>query len=74
MPKVKSEVAAERALHELVTRATYSEQDLYFYIKEFFVHVLGYPRDHVTICEQSKKGIPDVSLCSADAKTRDRIY
>lgn len=74
MTKDKSNIAAKRALQELVHWAPHSEQDLYFYIKEFFVHVLGYPRDHVIICEQGKKGIPDISLCSADAKTKDRIY
>jgi type I restriction-modification system DNA methylase subunit len=74
MTKDKSNIAAKRALQELVHWAPHSEQDLYFYIKEFFVHVLGYPRDHVIICEQGKKGIPDISLCSKDAKTKDRIY
>lgn len=74
MPQAKSDVTANRALNELVHWEPHSEQDLYFYIKEFFVHILGYPRDHVVICEQGKKGIPDISLCSADAKTKDRIY
>jgi hypothetical protein len=70
----KSNTAAKRALHELVHWTPHSEQDLYFYVKEFFVHVLGYPRDRVIICEPGKKGTPDISLCSADAKPKDRIY
>jgi type I restriction-modification system DNA methylase subunit len=74
LAREKSNTVAKRALHELVHWTPHSEQDLYFYVKEFFVHVLGYPRDRVIICEPGKKGTPDISLVSADAKPRDRIY
>ena len=69
-----SVASANRALRELVSWTPHSEQDLYYYMKEFFVHVLGYPRDHVILGEPGKRGTPDVSLCSVDAKPKDRIY
>jgi type I restriction-modification system DNA methylase subunit len=74
MGKAKSKTTAKRALQELTHWTTHSEQDLYFYVKEFFIHVLGYPRNCVVICEPGKKGTPDISLCSADSKPSNKIY
>lgn len=74
MGRARSKVAANRALQELIHWAPHSEQDLYFYIKEFFVHVLGYPRKCVIICEPGKKGTPDMSLCSVDMKPKNKVY
>lgn len=72
--KRASHTSADRALRELVSWTPHSEQDLYYYIKEFFVHILGYPRNRVIIGEPGKRGTPDVSLCSLDAKPKDKVY
>ncbi len=65
---------ANRALRSLTSWSGSSEQDLYFYVKEFFRYVLGYPEDHIIICEPGRTGIPDISLCSKDVKPKDGIY
>ena len=65
---------AETALKELVSWQQGSERDLYYYLKEFFVQVLGYPRDCVVLEESGKKGIPDISLSPAGVSSKRRIY
>lgn len=58
---------ADAALDRLRKWAGDSEPDLYPYLKEFFVEVLGYPRESVRINSAQKKGIPDISLISKDS-------
>ncbi len=57
---------ADRLLRELVSRTFASETDLYPYMKEFFTHILGYPRDRVVLGVQAGTGTPDLSLLSKD--------
>jgi len=64
---------AEAALKRLKEWSGGSEPDLYFYVKELFVEVLGYPRESVKINTVQKKGIPDVILISKDSRNRLQI-
>lgn len=58
---------ADAALDRLRKWAGDSEPDLYPYLKDFFVEVLGYPRESVRINSAQKKGIPDITLISKDS-------
>jgi hypothetical protein len=58
---------ADAALDRLHKWAGDSEPDLYSYLKDFFVEVLGYPRESVKINSAQKKGIPDITLISKDS-------
>jgi len=66
---------ADKVLQELLRWSGPSETDLYPYIRDFFVSVLGYPKDHIRLAAKETQGkIPDVSVVSADVKPKDGIY
>ncbi len=65
---------SETALKELVGWQGGNEQDLYYYVKEFFVRVLGYKKDYVKINETGHSGFPDISLRPKDVKSGDKLY
>jgi len=44
-----------------------NELDLYPYIKDFFVDVLGYPKESVRINSTQREGFPDIILLSKDS-------
>jgi len=64
---------AQAALERLREWSGESEPDLYFYIKEFFIEVLGYPRESVKINTVQKKGVPDVTVISKDSTSKLQI-
>jgi type I restriction-modification system DNA methylase subunit len=64
----------DRTLKSLVEWSGNSETDLYPYVRDFFVDVLGYPKDHVRLNVKGQRGIPDVSLVAADVKPKSGIF
>lgn len=64
---------AQSALNRLTRWNGVEERDLYFYIKEFFVEVLSYPRECVKTNPGQKKGIPDLTLISKDSTEKVQI-
>jgi hypothetical protein len=66
---------AQKALEDLVRWSGPSEIDSYPYVRDVLTGVFGYPKDHVRLADKGSQGkIPDVSLVSADVKTKDGVY
>jgi type I restriction-modification system DNA methylase subunit len=66
---------ADVALLDLVSWSDRSEVDFYYYVKEFFRHVLGYPKENILLTETgSSGGIPDVSLVAKDVRPKDKVF
>jgi len=65
---------SDEALRDLVNWRGSDELDTYPYVRDFFVYLLGYRKDWVRIGKHGEVGIPDISLCSKDAKPRDGVF
>ena len=66
---------AKEALYDMIQWDGTSEIDLYPYVRDVFIHLLGYPKAHVRLTDKGSLGkIPDISLTSADSNPRDRVY
>lgn len=66
---------AQKALDEMLRWSGNSEIDLYPYVRELFMNMLGYPKDHIYLVERESQGkIPDLSLVSADVSPRSNTY
>ena len=66
---------AEVALRDLVSWSDRSETDFYYYVKEFFRQVLGYPKENIFLTESGRGGgIPDVSLSAKDVRPKDKVF
>src|SRR5271157_2640713 len=66
---------AETSLKELVSWSERSETDLYYYVKEFVRHVLGYPKENVFLTESGPSGgIPDIALSAKDVRPKDKVF
>jgi type I restriction-modification system DNA methylase subunit len=57
----------QKILQDLVRWEGNEEIDLYPYFRDFFVAVLGYPKNKVRINERGEGGKPDISLLPGDA-------
>lgn len=57
-------------MSELASWNNRAEQDVYYYVKELFVKVFGYPKDRVRMGERGSAGVPDMSLMSQDSNPK----
>ncbi len=65
----------QKALDEMLGWSGNSEIDLYPHVRELFVNMFGYPKDHIHLIEKGSQGkTPDLSLVSADASPRSNTY
>jgi type I restriction-modification system DNA methylase subunit len=65
----------QKALDDLLAWSGTSEIDLYPYVRELFVDLFGYPKDHIRLAERGTLGkIPDLSLSAADVKPKQGVF
>jgi hypothetical protein len=58
---------AQEALDRIRRWSGGNQPDLYFYIKDFFVEALGYPKENVRINTTGQEGFPDIVLITKDS-------